>query len=694
MNMHQSCYRLLFALYLPLLLLQPSVGSADEGMWTLHDFPASAVEERYGVNISPEWLSTVQQSTARLDGGCTGSFASSQGLVLTNNHCTWGCVRDLSTDEKNLSNEGFLASTLEDELVCPGARISVLHGVEEITEKVRAATAGMPEKLANEERKSLLSRLESECEESGDLSCESVDLYFGGQYFLYKYRRYDDVRLVFAPELAIAAFGGDPDNFNFPRWNLDMSFMRVYQDGKPAETSHFLPWYAPGAEEGEAVFVSGHPGRTSRLKTVAELAHERSHALPLRLVMYSEYRGRMLEWARTSDEAARQVQQRILGVENAIKVWKTKLRSLMDAEQMARKMQAEEELRAAVMANPEFAEAYGTAWQDIERAMTTYEGFYDQYRFIEARQGFQGQLFGFAHTLVRGTREIELPNEKRLRTYRDTALPRVEQGLFAAIPIDPGYQELSLGFSLDKLREWLGPDDEVVKAVLGNESPRELVHRLVSGTRLADAEFRKELWEGGSAAVQASDDPMIMLARKIEPFAMELRRRYDDEVEAPRKKGSEKIAKARFAILGTNVYPDATFTLRVSYGAVDGWMEKGKKVVPFTHIGRTFERATGNDPFRIPDSWLEGKDQLDLETRYNFSSTTDIIGGNSGSPVINARGELVGLAFDGNIHSIAGDFWFDERVNRTVSVHVAAMIEALKVIYGADRLLDELVIKP
>ncbi len=694
MNKHQSCYRLLCVLCLPLLLLQPSGGSADEGMWTLHDFPASAVETRYGVKISPEWLSSVQQSTARLDGGCTGSFASSQGLVLTNNHCTWGCVRDLSTEERNLSNEGFLASTLEDELICPGARISVLHDKEEITEKVQAAIAGMPEKRANEARKSLLSRLESECEESGDLSCESVDLYYGGQYFLYKYRRYDDVRLVFAPELAIAAFGGDPDNFNFPRWNLDMSFLRVYQDGKPAETSSFFPWYAPGAEDGEAVFVSGHPGSTSRLETVTELAHRRSHSLPLLLVMYSEYRGRMLEWARTSDEAARQVQQRILGIENAIKVWKSQLRSLMDAEQIGRKMQAEEELRGAVMANPEFAEAYGTAWQDIERAITTYQGFYERYRFIEYGQGFQGQLFDWAHTLVRGTREIEKPNEKRLRTYRDTALPRVEQGLFAATPVDPGYQELGLAFSLDKLREWLGPDDELVKAVLGNESPRNLAQQLVSGTRLADVELRKELWEGGSAAVQASDDPMIMLARKVEPFAMELRRRYDDEVEAPLKQGSEKIAKARFAILGTNVYPDATFTLRVTYGAVDGWMEKGEKVVPFTQFGRAYERATGNDPFRMPDSWLEVKDRLNLDTRYNFSTTTDIIGGNSGSPVINARGELVGLAFDGNIHSIAGDFWFDERVNRTVSVHVAAMIEALRVVYGADRLLDELVIKP
>jgi hypothetical protein len=685
--------RQLCAFCLPFLLIASSGGFADEGMWTLHDFPTAKVKSSHGVTIGDDWLRDVQRATVRLDGGCTGSFASAQGLVLTNNHCTWGCVRDLSTEEKNLSNEGFVAANREQELQCPGARVSVLHQTEDITAKIHAATAGKPEKEANEERKALLSRLEAECEENGELSCESVNLYHGGQFFLYKYRRYDDVRLVFSPELAVAAYGGDPDNFNFPRWNLDMSFLRVYEDGKPAETPDFFPWYASGAAAGEPVFVSGHPGSTDRLLTNIELAHRRSHYLPLMLVMYAEYRGRMLEWAQTSDVAARQVQQRILGVENAIKVWKNQLRSLMDEEQIARKMQAEKELKKAVMANPELAEAYGSAWQDIDRAIASYHGFYERYRFIEQGQGFQGQLFDWAHTLVRGSREKEKPNEERLRAYRDTALPRVEQGLFAATPVEPGYQKLGLAFSLDKLREWLGPDDELVRAVLGNESPRAMAERLVSGTRLADAEYRTELWEGGSAAVQASDDPLIVLARKVEPTAMELRRRYDDEVEAPLNQASEKIAKARFAILGKNVYPDATFTLRVTYGAVDGWMEKGEQVAPFTRIGRAFERATGEDPFRMPNSWLEAKDQMNLDTPYNFSSTTDIIGGNSGSPVINARGELVGLAFDGNIHSIAGDYWFDERVNRTVSVHVAAMLEALKVVYGADHLLEELVIK-
>ena len=317
-----------------LLTIFATTSFADEGMWTLHDFPASAVEDAYEVKIGPEWLNRVQLSTVRLDRGCTGSFVSPQGLVLTNNHCVWGCIRDLSSEGNNLSDQGFLASTPEDELQCPGARVSVLHDTEEITNQVNAATEGKPEKEANEARKALLSRLESECEEGGELSCESVDLYHGGQYFLYKYRRYDDVRLVFAPELAVAAFGGDPDNFNFPRWNLDMSFLRVYEDGKPAATREFLPWYAAGAQSGEPVFVSGHPGSTDRLLTVRELLHVRSHYLPIMLLVYSEYRGRLLEWAETGDEAARQVQQRILRYENAIKVWRNQLSSLMDDTQL------------------------------------------------------------------------------------------------------------------------------------------------------------------------------------------------------------------------------------------------------------------------------------------------------------------------------------------------------------------------
>jgi hypothetical protein len=670
-------------------LVVPLAG-ADEGMWTLHGFPSAKVRESHGVEIGQDWLDRVQRSTVRLDGGCTGSFASPDGLVLTNNHCTWGCIRNLSSEDRNLSETGFFAATRAEERQCPGARISVLVEMEEITQTVHDATAGKPEIEANEERKALLSRLEARCEQGGGLSCESVDLYHGGQYFLYKYERYDDVRLVFAPELAIAAFGGDPDNFNFPRWCLDMSFLRVYRDGQPAATPNHLKWKPAGARAGEPVFVIGHPGSTDRLYTLGQLEQLRRDSLPRRLLVDSELRGRLTEWGRTSDEAARQVQQRLLGIENGIKVRRNRLLSLLDDTQMAHKAASQRELREAVEADPGLSSAYGSAWDEMDRALAALDRLQPRLAFVEHGLGFQGALADWAHTLVRGTREKARPNEERLREYRTTALPRVEQRLLAPRPVAAGYETLRLGFSLDKLREWLGPDDPVVRAVLGTESPRGLAERLVRETRLADPDYRRSLWEGGPEAVEASDDPLIEMVRLVEPHALELRRLYDDEVEAVRERASEQIAKARFAALGTDVYPDATFTLRVTFGAVKGWQERGEDVPPFTRLGRVFERATGEDPFRLPESWLGKKASLDLDTPFNFVATTDIIGGNSGSPAVDAGGRLVGLAFDGNIHSIAGAYWFDESKNRTVLVHPAAIVEALGKVYGAETLLEEL----
>jgi hypothetical protein len=442
------------------------------------------------------------------------------------------------------------------------------------------------------------------------------------------------------------------------------------------------------------VFVVGHPGSTDRLFTVSQLERERSDALPRRLEVDAELRGRLVEWGRTSEAAARQVQQRLLFVENGLKVRRHLLTSLLDEGQMARKTAAERELREAVTAEAKLAEAYGSAWDEMDRALAARDNLEPRLGFVEHQLGFQGTLFHWASTLVRGSREKEKPNEQRLREFRVTALPRVEQGLLAPRPVMAGYERLRLGFSLDKLREWLGPDDPVVRAVLGNDSPDTLAARLVDGTRLADADYRRALWEGGVEAVDACDDPMVALARLVEPYAMELRRRYDDEVEAARDHASEQIARARFAVLGTDVYPDATFTLRMTYGAVKGWRERGEEVSPFTHLRRAFERATGEDPFRLPESWLTKKETLDLDTPFNFVANTDIVGGNSGSPAVDAQGRLVGLAFDGNIHSIAGAYWFDESLNRTVLVHPAAILEALRKVYGAQNLLDELTLAP
>lgn len=672
----------------------PVLAGADEGMWTFDNFPADAVADKYGMKIGDEWLRAAQLATTRLENGCTGSFVSPDGLVLTNNHCTWACIENLSSEERNLSDEGFLAATREDELQCPGQQISVLLDSTEVTGKVAAATKGLADAEANDARKAELTNLESACEDEsgGELRCEAVTLYNGGQYFIYKYQRYDDVRLVFAPELDIAAFGGDPDNFNFPRWSFDMSFLRVYADGKPASTPHYLRWRAGGPNAGEAVFIAGHPGSTDRSLTVSQLKLQRNLTIPLFLYRYSELRGRMLAWQDTSPEAARAVQQNILGIENAIKVRRNQLKALQNDQMMALKMQEEEALREQVMADPELRRQYGDAWDIIDEAVSTYRNMYEDYLFIEAGAGFTSDLFNYARTIVRGTAEREKPNEERLRPFTDAALPQREQRLFAARPINKEYEKLTLSFSLDKMREWLGPDSEYVHDVLGNESPAALASRLVSETTLDDPEVREALWEGGVEAVKASDDPMIQLALGIDPAAREMLEQYEDAVEAPQARGEEMIADARFAIYGTDTYPDATFTLRLTYGAVKGWEEKGEMVEPFTHTRRLFERTTGERPFKLPDTWVDARESLDPDTRFNFVATTDITGGNSGSPIMSADGALVGLAFDGNIHSIAGDYWFDEATNRTVGVNTAIMIEALDKVYNADRLTKELTV--
>ena len=473
---------------------------ADEGMWTIDNFPADDVAEKYGVKIGDDWLRETQLATTRLENGCTGSFSSENGLVLTNNHCTWSCIRNLSTAERNLSDEGFMARTRDEELQCPGQQISVLVDLEKVTETIASATANLDEAEANEARKAELTWMESDCEAAsdGELNCEAVTLYNGGQYFIYKYKRYDDVRLVFAPELDIAAFGGDPDNFNFPRWCLDMSFLRAYEDGKPAQTPNFLRWRAAGPSAGDPVFVVGHPGSTDRLLTTAQLKFQRDVMLPLWLLQNSEFRGRMMAWQNTSDEAARTVQQRVLNYENAIKVRRNQLKALQNDRMIERKQREEDVLRAAVGADPSLKAAYGEAWDLIDRSLETHRNFYEEHLFIENSAGLMGELYGYAKTIVRGTAEREKPNGERIRAYTDTALPALEQGLFAARPVNKEFETLQLTFSLEKMREWLGPDSQWVHRILAKESPDALAPSLVSATKLDDPEYRRKLWEGVS----------------------------------------------------------------------------------------------------------------------------------------------------------------------------------------------------
>jgi hypothetical protein len=672
-----------------------SAAAADEGMWTFDNFPKAAVKEKYGVAIDDAWLGRLQRSIARLEGGCTGSFVSPDGLVLTNHHCAVGCVGDLSTAEDNFVEHGFNSGSRAGERKCPSEIISVLVGMEDITAQVNAATAGLADARANEVRKQTLSRLESACSSdknrAGALACEAVTLYQGGQYFLYQYKRYDDVRLVLAPEQAIAAFGGDPDNFNFPRWCLDFSLMRVYENGKPARTPDHLRWRIEGPRAHEPVFLAGHPGSTARLLTAEQLKFQHSVSQPAYIARNSELRGRMIEWAKTGDEPRRIVGENLLGLENGLKVYRGLQSALLDDALMQQKLTQESALRTQVAADSQLAQQTGKAWDDIGKAQARYRQIYDRYAYLESGTGFNSKLFAYARALVRGAAERSKPNEQRLREYADSNLPKVSAGLLARIPIYPEYEQLTFAFSLDKMREVLGPDDAVVRRLMSKDSPDSLAARLVRETRLADPAVRKQLWDGGVAAVEASSDPMIALARAIDPDARALRKIYEDEVQAPVATGQEKIAKARFAVLGTKVYPDATFTLRLSYGDVRGWVEKGQPVEPFTKLSRLYERTTGQEPFRLPQRWLDARSRLDPNIPFDYVTTHDIVGGNSGSPIVDAQGRLVGLAFDGNIHSIAGSYWYDERVNRAVAVHPAIILAALREVYGAQAIAAEIV---
>jgi V8-like Glu-specific endopeptidase len=681
--------RWLYAASAASLIFLGSAASADEGMWTVHGFPFDKANAALKTRLDQGWLDRVRAATVRI-ATCTGSFVSGEGLILTNHHCVASCLAEHSSKERSFVEEGFLAKTREEEMRCQTQVADVLADMEETTAKIVIATSGKDEAAANEARKATLTQLEQECEAATKLRCQSVSLYEGGQYWLYKYKRYTDLRLVFAPEEGIAQFGGDPDNFQFPRWNLDMSILRAYENGQPAKPANYLKLNFAGPAAGEAVFVSGSPGATDRELTLAQLKQLRNQDLPQYLLRFSEIRGRLIQFAQQSVENQRITDDLINSVENAIKVRRKMLDALHDDNLLARKAVEEQNLRAAIAKDRKLKSTLGDPWRDIDVALANERGMYESFLYLEQLAGFQGRLAGFARTLVRGAAERDKPNTARYREFTESVLPRVEQQLGAKLPVYPELEALRLGNSLERMREWLGPDHPVVRKLMSKESPAGLARRLVTGTQLADPAVRLALWKGGSAAVAASTDPLIELWRSIDEDARLVRKQYEDNVEGPLRHAAERIAQARFAILGTSVYPDATFTLRINWGTVQGWNENGKPVEPFTYLARAFERATGSDPFRIPDSWMRVKDRLDLKTPFDLSTNNDIVGGNSGSPLINARGEIVGLMFDGNIHSISGAYWFDGSKNRGVAVHPAIMREALTKVYGADGLLGEL----
>ncbi|QSQ15586.1 S46 family peptidase [Myxococcus landrumensis] len=689
-------------LFLIAALVGAAPALADEGMWTYNNFPSAKVKEKFGFDPSQAWLDKVRLSSARMAGGCSASFVSPNGLVMTNHHCARGCIEQLSGAKKDYIANGFYAKTAAEETQCPAMELNQLVQITDVTATLNKATQGLTGKAYNDTLKAKMSELEQTCS-AGDakVRCDVVTLYQGGQYNLYKYRRFQDVRLVMAPEHAIAFFGGDPDNFEFPRYDLDVTFLRVYEDGKPAQMDHYFKWSDKSVKEGDLTFISGHPGRTSRKLTIAELEYQRDVAMPKQLFLMSELRGMVTEFQKRGPEQKRISNNLLFGVENGLKAIKGRLEALQDKTFFAQKVAAEQELRKKVESNPEMKKKYGAAWDEIAKAEAQFVHVRKDLAYMEGGSGLSSSLFSIAKTLVRASEELPKENGERLREYSQAGLPALQANLFSQAPIYPELEILRLSFGLTKMREELGSNHPFVKKVLGKESPDKLAARLVKGTKLCvlkdvkgskvcDVSVRKSLFDGGKAAIAASKDPMIQLALLVDGDARTIRKHVEENIDAVIKKNSELVAQAKFDTYGTNQYPDATFTLRLSYGSVKGYMEDGKQVAPITQMAGTFEHATGEDPFALPPSWLKSEKLIDGTTAMNMVTTNDIIGGNSGSPVINKDGEIVGLVFDGNIQSLGGEYGFDEASNRAVSVHSDAIIESLKKIYGATRVLEEL----
>jgi len=677
---------------LPLVASAFFPAKADEGMWLLDKFPSDRVEKLYGFRPDQKWLDRVRLSAVRLAQGCSAGFVSPRGLVQTNHHCAEECLEQLSTSEKDLITAGFYAKEEKNEPKCPDFELNQLTGIGDVTARVHEAIDGKEGEAFTEAKRAVKAAIAKECAGGDDtLRCDVVELYEGGVYNLYTYRRFQDVRLVFAPEQAIAFFGGDPDNFEFPRYDLDVSYLRVYQDDKPLDTAaNYFPYAPEDVKAGDLTFTVGNPGSTQRLDTVAELEYDRDVALPRSLFRASELRGLLTEFQTKGAEEKRIATGRLFGVENSLKSRKGQFAALVDPALIAAKAKDENELRAKVAQDPALKAEAGAAWDIIRDTLKRWKPKSERYSYTEGHAAFDTSLFSEAMALIRYPAEKAKPDEKRLPEYTDANFPALKQSILADRPFYPELEKLTLTFSLTKLREVLGPDDPFVRKVLGKRSPAELANELIDGSKLRDVAVRKALLEGGQAAVDASSDPVLALAKLVDPDFRAVRKDYEDNVSAPLNKARTAIARARFKILGTSIYPDATFTMRISYGTVKGYWQDDTFIEPITRISGLFDRATGAPPYQLPESWIAARPALNMDQPMNFVTTNDIIGGNSGSPVINKAGEIVGLIFDGNIQSLGGDFGFDPSVNRAVAVNVGALREALTKVYHADRIAAEL----
>jgi hypothetical protein len=674
-----------------LRLASAGEASADEGMWPFDEAPLARVHDSLGVTLDAHWLDHLRDASVRLSDGCSASIVSHEGLVLTNQHCVVACASQLSPPGKDYVRDGFIAASRNEERACPGIQAEVLVAITDVTAPIFAAGAGkLGEDFANSRQTAIATAERDACEGDPRYRCQVISFYEGGQFKVYKFRRYADVRLVFAPELQTALFGGDPDNFNFPRYDLDCAFLRLYEDGKPAATPTFLAWSNAPPEAGEPVFVSGSPATTERQLTVAQLTALRDVALPLLSVQEAELRGRLIELGEQSPEMASLVAGPLFEDENTYKVLQGRLLALRDPAFMAARQREEADTKTRLAATPKLAAEVGNPWADIEAAEKTYALQFVVWHELEANAGGGSDLYRYARMLVRAAEERSKPNGQRLPEYADSRLPLVQKAVLDDRPVKPVLERLYLEFWLSKTRELLGPDAAAVTMVIGKESPEHLAQGLVSGSRLGDPAVRKALWEGGMTAIAQSDDPMIQFVLRTDPLSRAARQVWEEEVIGPVQDAGERLARVRYALDGPGLYPDATFSLRLSYGKVSGWTDQGQATPAFTTFAGMFNRATGEAPYRLPDRWTGAEAKLDPGMVLDFATTNDITGGSSGSPVVNAKGQIVGAAFDGNIHSIAGDFTYDAALNRTIAVSTVAISEALERVYGDAPLAQEL----
>ena len=669
---------------------------ADEGMWIFNNLPLDQLKSRYSFEPAPGWAEHLRSAAVRFNNGGSGSFVSADGLILTNHHVGADTLAKLGTATKDYYRDGFFARDYHDEAKALDLELNALISIEDVTERVNhEVTPELDDAGAALVRRQAMAQIEKEATEKNGLRNDVVTLYQGGQYHLYTYKKYTDVRLVFAPEFDIAFFGGDPDNFEYPRYDLDVCFFRAYENDKPAKIEHYLKWSAAGSKEGDLVFVAGHPGRTDRLNTVASLEFLRDVELPLRLDYLKYKEAFLLEYGRRSAEAFRQSKEDLFSVQNSRKARIGGFDGLRDQAFMKRKAEAEADLRSKVQSSSsKHATARAGAWDKIAQAQKVAAKIIKPYFYLERGLAFNAELFKIARALVRLAEEKTKTNSERLEEYRESGLKSLELKIFSEAPIYPEFEEAKLAHSLADWQQSM-PDDPLVARVLHGRSPAEAAKQLVEESKLADVSFRHKLAEGGLSAIEASHDPMIKLALAVDAESRSVRKVHEDHVEGVERTNYALIAEAVFDEKGAAVYPDATFTLRLAFGTVKGYVIGGNGIPAFTTIGGAFAHAKAHGdmpPYELPKSWFSARDsgKLNLDTPLNFVSTADIIGGNSGSPVVNRDNEVVGLIFDGNIQSLVLDFGYDDKMARAVSVDSRAIIEALRSIYHADRLVDEL----